>query len=480
VNLRTKSIKATFWSGADVFMRQGLQFFITILLARLLAPEDFGVIALLQSIIIVAGLFVDSGFSSALIQRKTITHIDESTVFFFNLVIAALMSASLYLLAPWIAIYFEIPVLESLIHVMALNVFVGAFGSIHNTLLTKRLDFKTLLKIGAFATSISGSMAIVMAWQGFGVWSLAWQTLLSSVLNVIFLWKLHPWRPRLVFSLVSLRSLFRFGSYMMLSGILDTIHTQIYAVLISKLFSARDLGYYARADSTHQLPVGVLARILNRVAFPIFSEAAEDRTLLLKVVRKVLVVTMLFNIPLMLVLAVLSEQFVITLFGDKWLSSVPYLEILCLAGVIWPLHVVNLNALMAQGRSDLFFRLELIKKFIGIPLVMLASLHSVLAIAWVMVLQGLISFIINAHYSKVLLGYGAKNQLQDILPYLVIGLLVAVSVWSGSLLMDLSPEAELVILSAGGGALYIAICYTFRLIAFKEIIDIIARRNHLT
>jgi teichuronic acid exporter len=476
LSLRSKSIRAIFWSGADVFLRQGLQFFVSILLARLLAPEDFGVIALLYVFISLASLFVNSGFSSALIQRQDITHTDQSTVFFFNLGMAALMSLVLYVAAPWIAAFFELPILQSLTYVMALNVFIGAVGSIHNTLLTKALDFKTIMKVGGVATFSSGLLAVLMAWSGYGVWSLAWQSLLSSLISTALLWKWHSWRPSWEFSLTSLRSLFRFGGYMLLSGVLDTIYTRLYSVLIGKFYSARELGYYTRAESTEQLPVDVLTKVLNRVAFPVFSEAAAEPERLARGMRKVLVTIMLLNIPALLGLAVLAEPLVITLFGEKWLPSVPFLKVLCLSGVIWPLHVINLNALMAQGRSDLFFRIEIIKKLVGVLLLVLASLHSVMAIAWATVLLGVIGFFINAHYSGVLLSYGSWQQLRDIQPYALVGLAMAASVWAGSHVLHWAPAAELVTLTVMGASFYFVACYLLRLAAFNEIMAIIRRR----
>ncbi|HRD67243.1 MAG TPA: lipopolysaccharide biosynthesis protein [Candidatus Competibacter sp.] len=479
LSLHQKSLRAVFWSGADVFMRQGLQFFISILLARLLAPEDFGVIAMLYVFIGLAGLFIDSGFSSALIQRQDTTHTDESTVFFFNLGMGALMALALCAAAPWIATFFELPILQNLTYVMALNLFIGAFGSIHNTLLTKTLNFKTIMKVGGVATFCSGLLAIAMAWWGFGVWSLAWQTLLSSLITVSLLWWWHPWRPHWEFSLLSLSRLFRFGGFLMLSGLLDTVYTRLYAVLIGKFFSARELGYYTRAESTQQLPVSILTGVLNRVAFPVFSEAAVDPQRLARGLRKVLVAIMLLNIPAMLGLAVVAEPLVVTLFGAKWLPCVPFLQVLCLAGVLWPLHVINLNALMAQGRSDLFFRIEVIKKVVGVVLLVLASLHSVMAIAWLRLLLGVFSFFINAHYSGVLLGYGPWRQLRDILPYGGVAMVMAVSVgWAGHAL-HWPPAAELVALSVLGATFYWVACRWLRLAAFDEVITMIRRRNDL-
>lgn len=477
LSLRLKSIRATIWSGADVFLRQGLQFFISILLARLLAPEDFGAIAMLWLFNALGSTFIDSGFNSALIQRQDVTHTDESTAFFFNLFSAAVVFIILCALAPWIAAFFGLPILQSLSYVIALNLFVGALGSIHNTLLTKALEFKIIMKVSVAATSVSGLTAVALASLGYGVWSLALQILLSSLISVALLWFWHPWRPCLTFSLASFRRLFRFGGYMMASGVLHTVYTGCYAILIGKLFSARDLGYYHRAENTQQLPGFILTRVLNRVAFPVFSEAAADPTRLARGIRKLLVAIMLLNVPMMLGLAVLAEPLVAVLFGAKWRPSVPFLQVLCLAGVILPLHVINLNALMAQGRSDLFFRIELIKKSIGLPLLVLASLHSVLAIAWVVVLDSLVSFFINAHYSKVLLGYGAKRQLQDVSPYFAIGAAMAVIVWWSAKAVDFSPIVELSMLSILGAAIYFSFCYLFRLAAFNELVEIVISRG---
>ena len=494
MTLTQKSLSAIMWSGADIFMRQGLQFFVSILLARLLSPEEFGLLAMLSIFTGIAGLFVDSGFSLALIQRQTITHKDESTVFFFNLGTGLLVALGLCLAAPWIdrffdqpilqdktflitlklytvpwlASFFELPVLQSLTYVMAFNLFVGSFGSIQGVLMTKALDFKAMMKIGVVASLLSGALAVVLAWKGFGVWSLALQSLASTLITVVLLWMRHPWRPQWVFSVISLRSLFRFGGYMLLSGLLDTLYTRLYSVIIGKLFSARELGYYTRADNTQQLPVNVLISVLNRVALPVFS-AAADKALLVRGMRKVLRTIMLFNIPIMLGLMVVAEPLVITLIGEKWLPSVPVLQVLCLSGVIWPLHAINLNVLMAQGYSNLFFRIEVLKKIIGVVAIVLASFHGILAIAWSQVIVGILCFLINAHYTGVFLDYSAWKQTRDLLPYLAVSVLMTLAVWPIHIYSTLYPTAELGLMIGSGGLFYLLACRLFRLEAFNDL-----------
>lgn len=476
MSLTHKSLTAVFWSGADVFMRQGLQFFVSILLARLLSPEDFGLLAMLYLFTSIAGLFIDSGFSSALVQRQNITPEDESTVFFFNLGAGLIVALGLCWAAPWIAAFFEQPILQSLTYVMSLNLFLGAFGSIQSVLLTKALDFKTPMKIGAVASALSGILAVILAWQGFGVWSLALQSLASTIITVILLWLWCPWRPRVVFDLTSLYSLFRFGGFLLLSGLLDTFFTRLYSVIISKLFSARELGFYTRAAGTQQFPVNVLTNVLNRVAFPVFSAAAADKRLLARGMRKALQTIMLFNIPLMLGLIVTAAPLVITLFGEKWRPSVPILQILCIAGALWPLHVINLNVLIAQGHSNLFFRLEIWKKIIGVIAILVASFHGILAIAWSYVIADILCFLLNAYYTGIFLGYSAWKQTWDLLPYLAVSALMALAIWPIHIYSTLPPAVQLGLMSGLGAFVYLIACRLLNLTAFNELLSALIRR----
>lgn len=469
MSLTQKSFAAVFWSGADVFLRQGLQFFVSILLARLLSPEDFGLLAMLYLFTGIAGLFIDGGFSSALVQRQDITPTDESTVFFFNLGSGLVVTLGLCWAAPWIAAFFEQPALQDLTYAMALNLFLGAFGAIQNVLLAKTLNFKLLMKIGVVASLLSGVLAVILAWQGFGIWSLALQTLASTGLTVVLLWWWHPWRPQWVFSLAALRSLFRFGGFWLLSALLDTLYGRLFNILIGKLFSARELGFYTRATSTQQLLANVLTSILNRVAFPMFSSAAADKVQLVRGMRKALRTIMLFNIPAMLGLMVVSEPLVVTLFGEKWLQSVPLLQVLCLVGVLWPLHVINLNVLIAQGYSNLFFRIEVLKKIIGVVAIGVASFYGVLAIAWSQVIVGLLCFLLNAHYTGIFLGYSAWNQMRDSLPYLAISVFMILAVWPIHLYFALSSAAQLGLVSGVGILIYLLACRLFHLAAFDEV-----------
>lgn len=453
-----KTASAAKWSALDVFMRQGVQFAVAIVLARILAPEDFGVVAVLTLFIAVAAVFVDGGLSSALVQRQNTTHTDESTVFFFNLGMGAVSGVLLCAAAPWIATFFTQPVLRYLSYAMAFNLFVGAFGSIQTALLTKEMNFRTTAKVGVVSSVVAGAVAIYMATQGYGVWSLVGHTVASGLATVLFLWIWHPWRPAWRFSIESLRSLFRFGGYEMASTLLDAFANNLYSILIGKMYSVRDVGLFNRARNTHLMPVMLMMNIAQRVAYSAFSSVAGDKARLVRGLRQAQAITMFINIPVMVCVIVLAEPLVLTLFGEQWLPCVPMLQVLGLGGILWPLHILNLNVLKAQGYSDLKFRIEVIKKVMAISLTVAASYYGVMAIAWAQVALSISGYFINTHYTKVLLAYSGLNQLRDLTMNFVAVIPMAVVVYLLTDIMQTLPIIELVVAGTLGGGIYLLTC----------------------
>jgi teichuronic acid exporter len=472
--LKHKAVSATIWNGIDTFTRQGVQFIITMILARLLTPTDYGTVGLLSIFFGVAGVFISSGFSSALIQRQEISDVDLSSVFYFNAGIALLFSLLLCAVAPWIAAFYNMPVLTPLTRLMAASLFIGAFGSIQSTLLTKSLNFRRLCIISLATMAVSGSVAVILAWRNYGVWSLAISTVAGTCITTLLLWVLSSWRPRFVFSVTAVRSLFRFGGFLLISGLLDTLFNRLNTLVIGKFYSPQDLGYYSRADGAQQLPASLLSSIISRVTFPIFSAAQNDKELLRAGLQKAIAVVMMLNIPIMLGMAVTARLLVLVLFGEQWLPCVQYLQILCLGGILWPLHILNLNILTAQGYSNLFFRLEVIKKVIGIVILGAACFFGIYAIAWSIVVTSVICFAINAHYSGLFLNYGTVPQTVDLLPYLAASLVMVVCVWGASMLPLHAPILLLATQVLIGTAVYTLICYIFRLSAFTESIQLLA------
>lgn len=464
-----------------MLLSRGAGFLISMILARLITPEEFGIVALLLLFSGVAGLFVDSGFGAALIQKREHTFDDECTVFWFNLIAGTIAGALLALAAPWIARFYAQPILEPLTWVMAANLWLSAWMVVHNALLTKKLHFRTKMKAGVTATVISGTLAIVLAMDGWGVWALAAQTITATAVNVALLWILHAWRPAWIFSVHSFRRLFRFGGFMLLSGLLDVVASRLYTVLVGKLYSAGDLGFFTRASATKDLPQGVLAGIFSKVAFPVFSAQSHDAVRLREWLRVALVTMMAINLPVMLGLCVTADAVVVTVYGPQWRPAVPILQVLCGVGALWPLQLANLNVLMAQGHSNLFFRLEVIKKSLLVVMVVLASRYSVLAIAWGMFASSIVAFFINSYYTEKFLGYSAWRQLSDIAPYALLASAMAAVIWIGAgFIADQPVILRLMIEVVAGAAIYIGVGRALGLEASHRAGQLLTARSHAT
>ena len=416
---------ATLWSALDVVLGQGLRFAITVVLAQLLSPEEFGTIALLALFIGIAGVFVESGFGAALIQRQDITEEDQSTVFWFNIAAAILVAAVLVAVSPAIGTFFGNPVLAPLTAVLAASIVVGSFGAVQRVVFTRRLAFRPLAVAGVVSAVVSGLCAIALAARGYGPWALAWQTFIGDLTGTLMLWAMSPWRPQLVFSLASARRLFGFGGYMLVSSLLDIAYTRTYTLLIGKFYGPADLGQFNRAEATAALPTTLLTSTIARVAFPALSTISHDKERVRDAMRLGLKAIMLVNAPAMLGLAAVAKPFILVLYGPQWLPAVPLLQVLCLGGVLMPLHVLNLQVLMALGRSDLFFRLELIKKVVGVSILVAASVFGPMGIAWGVVIAGIIALLINTSQTRQLIGYGAWAQLRDVTPAIMLAALMA-------------------------------------------------------
>ena len=465
--LKQKAVTATLWSGIDIFIRQGFQFGISIVLARLLSPEEFGTIGLLYLFTGIASTFVDGGFSNALIQKQLITRIDESTVFWLNLTLGIVFMFGLWFSAPWIAEFYHLPILIPLTQLLAINIPLSALGAVPATLLTKKLDFKSQMKIGVVSSIASGIIAIYMANQDYGVYALAAQALTSAALSTILLWIACRWYPLLSFSVSSARSLFRFGGYLLASGLLDTLFGRIYTLLIGKLYGASDLGFYTRADSTTGQLSGLIATLLSRVAYPVFSAANQDKDFLRRGLARSIQVVMFFNIPLMLGVIGVAENAVTVVYGEKWLPCVTLLQILAAAGLLGPLHLLNLKALLSMGHSGVFFRLEIIKKIIGIALLVAGTMNGLLGLAWSQVVFSIIAFFINAYYSGVYLSYGAFKQTRDFVLPMLIGMGMLAIVVSIDYVYLYSTPTVLVIQIIAGSLFYILASHLFKISALK-------------
>ena len=424
MSINHKAVNAVIWSGVERLSGQLIRFVIGVILARLLMPAEFGLIGMLAIFIGVAQVFVNCGFGEGLIQKQNATHRDECSVFYLNIAFGVFAGALLYAAAPWIASFYHQPILISLTRLMALDVVINSFGIVQTMLLTKEIDFKTQLKVSVISTVISGGIAVGMAMQGFGVLSLAAQVLIGDALRVVFLWVFHAWRPSAVFSLSSLRELLPYGSRMFASGLLNSIFTEIYSLVIGRIYSPAALGLFTRAKQMQQLPVDNLCNIVGRVSFPVFASVQHDKALLKRGLRKAARGLVMINFPLMIGLAVVARPLVLVLLTKKWEACVPYIQLLCIGGALYPLSLIHLNALAAQGRSDLFLRLEIIKKVVLAVSVAVTFRYGVKGLLIGDIIVSTISCCLNSHYSVRLIGYSWKEQILDLLPYLAISALM--------------------------------------------------------
>jgi teichuronic acid exporter len=428
--LETRAASAAWWSTLEILARYGVQFVVMVVLARLLTPDDFGLIAILLVFTSIGTLLVDSGFGAALIQRQQTTADDETTVFIFTMVVGAATALALALSAPAIAAFFGQPKLIDLTRVMAVVLPLGAFGAVPDALLTMRLNFKARARAEATASLCSGIVAIVLALRGLGVWSLAWQGIVSIGLRGMLLWASSGWRPRGSYRAASFRSLFGFGGYMLLSGLLSAVAVRLQSLMIGKLFDSRALGFYTLAQSTQSAPASFMGQVLSRVGLPVFSTIAHDREKLVVALRSSLRMAMFLFVPCMVGIAVVAQPLIELLYGARWVTAAPILSVLALGSALWPVHVLNLAAISAQGRSDLFFRLEIIKQIASIALVLAFAHWGPLAIAWSALWAGLFSAGLNTYYSERLLGYGWFAQLTDQWPTLALSAVAALMGWA--------------------------------------------------
>lgn len=466
--LRGKTIKGARWSLIDNIANQGITFLVGLVLARLLTPEEYGLIGIITIFIAVFNSIVDSGFSNALIRKTDARDIDYNTVFITNLVVSVVLFFALFFSAPFIADFFSQPLLKPLSQVMASIVIINAFAIIQRTLLVKRIDFKTQTKISLISSITSGVIGIGMAFYGYGVWSLAGQQISRQLLNTIFLWVYARWYPKLQFSWNSFKELFGFGWKLLVSSLIDTVWKEIYQVVIGKCYSSATLGQYTRAQQFGSIFSSNLNSIIQRVSYPVLSSIQNDKERLKQAYRRVIKVTMLVTFTLMLGLAAVSKPMIQVLVGDQWLMAASLLPIICFQMMLYPLHSLNLNMLQVQGRSDLFLRLEIIKKCVAVIPILLGIFIDIYWMLWGSVCTGFFAYYLNSYYSGKYLNYSMMAQLKDILPSFGVAALMAVVTYIVSLL-PLSPYLLLPLQLLVGTIVTVLLCECFRLEEYREL-----------
>lgn len=460
------------WSALENVTRLGVTFVVSIVLARLLSPEEYGLIGILTIFIAIFNAIADSGFTSALIRKQDATDTDYSTVFYTNLVLSVVLAAVLFFCAKPISIFFERPELVSLTQVMSSVVIINALSIVQRARTTKAIDFKTQTKITFISSIGSGVIGIVMAYMGYGVWALVGQQVSNQLLTTLFFWIYNKWMPKLVFSWASFKEMWAFGSKLLASGLIDTAWKEAYQVVIGKCYSPATLGLYTRAKQFADLCSSNLTSVVQRVSYPVLSSIQDDRLRLKGAYQRVIKATMLPTFVLMLGMAACAEPMIYVLIGEQWLECVPMLQIICTYGMLYPLHALNLNMLQVQGRSDLFLKLEIIKKIVGIGPLLLGIFVNIYWMLAGTLVTSLISYYLNAYYSGPFLNYSIKEQVKDILPSFGVAVAMAVPVYAMSFI-PLNPFILLPLQIVAGAIITIAICETTKLPEYIELKGIV-------
>jgi len=427
MGLRKETLSGLIWTFIQQFSVQLIGFSISIILARVLMPAEFGLIAMLTVFISIGNSLLDSGLASSLIRSPDLTQADYSTVFYFNLGGSILMYVLVYLAAPLVSDFYHQDLLTLILRVYALDFILNAFFSVQNARLTKEMNFKVQMMIQIPAVLIGGLAGVFLAVKGYGVWSLVWMRLLQSFLSTLMYWLTSGWIPDLVFNKSCFKKHFHFGYKMTLTGLLDILYRNVYVLIIGKYYSALQLGFYARAESVSQLPVTNIAAIINKVTYPMFSKIAEDDVKLKEVYQKMMQQVLFWNTPVLIFLAVIAAPLFNFMLTAKWLPAVPYFRILCFIGIMYPLHACNLNILKVKGRSDLILKLEMVKKLICMLGILMVIPYGIYGLLYFQLFFSFAGYYINSFYSGKFISYSITEQMSDVAP------IIGTSVFTGLL-----------------------------------------------
>lgn len=472
MSLKKQASSGFTWTFIQQFGHQFIGFLVSMILARILLPEEFGLVGMIGIFIAIGTGLMDSGLNQSLIRGKEMDQGDYSTVFFFNLIASIILYVIIYFCAPLIANFYDQPVLTNLVRVYCLIFIISSFAAVQNARLTKKLDFKTQTIIAIPASIVGGIVGITMAYTGFGVWSLVWNSLVVSLVGTVQLWLYSKWTPDLIFDIKKFKDHFNFGYKLALSGLLDKIFNNIYLIVIGKYFAASQVGFYTRAETLKHLPVRNIANALNKVTYPLFATIQDDDLRLKRVYRQLMQMVTFVVSPVLIFMAVLGEPIFVFLFTEKWLPAVPFFQILCATGILYPIHAYNLNVLKVKGRSDLYLKLEIIKKvFIAISIA-IAIQYGIYALLYSQVLLSVFAFFLNSYYTGKFIGYTAFQQSRDILPIILLSTLAGGVIYLTDVYTFLGGQLNIIrILTGGiiGLAVYLLFAYIFKLSSLTHI-----------
>lgn len=479
-NFKHSVISSLFWKFLERSGTQVIQFIVQIILARMLLPKHFGLIAIIVIFTNIAGIFVQSGFSTALIQKKETDETDFSSVFYMNLVLSIILYFILFFTAPVISDFFHEHELTSLLRVLSLVLFFGAINSIQNAVISKKMHFRNLFYSSLGAIIVSGSIGILMAYKGYGVWALVINYLVNSFMVTTIMWFTVKWRPKMIFSFKRVTSLFKYGWKILVTSLIYSFYNDLRSLVIGKMHTSEMLGFYNRGTQFPSLIVTNIDGSMSSVLLPALSLQQDDIQKVKALVRRAVISSTFILFPLMFGLAVIAKPLVIILITDKWLPSVPYLQIFCFVYAIWPIHTVNLQAINAIGRSDVSLKLQIIKRSLDLGILAVTVFWGVYAIAVGALVSGILTSFINAYPNKRLINYSYHEQIKDILPSLLLSASLSLVVMIVSFI-KMPLFLELIVKVIFGGVFYLAMAHLFKVEAYTYLVstikDLIRKRQ---
>ncbi len=474
---KSKIMSSLFWKFAERIGAQGVNLIVSIVLARILAPEDYGAVALITIFIAICNVFIENGLSTALIQKKDADDLDFSSVFYCNILISTILYIIIFFTSPLIAKFYEIPELTALIRVLGISILIAGLKSVQNAYVSRKMIFKKFFISTSVGTIGSAFVGIWMAYHGYGVWALVTQQLFNTTVDTLMLWITVKWRPIWAFSIERLKKLFKFGWKMLCSALLDRIYNELYELVIGKIYNSESLAYYNKGNQFPSIVAENINGSISSVMLPALSNEQEDKEKVKRMMSRSMKLSSFILFPMMVGLAAVAEVFVILVLTDKWLQAVPLMQLLCFSYIFWPIHTVNLQAISAMGRSDIYLKLEVIKKVVGIVALLISCPFGVTVMAIMKIITSIISIFINAYPNKKLLNYTLKEQFKDILPAFSISLVMGAIVFIMGKIINiasLSPIKLLLylILQVGVGAVvYIGLAYVFKFESFTYLIN---------
>lgn len=427
-NLKKKAQKGVFWSMIDNIGSQSIQFIFAIIIARLLTPEDYGIIAMPTVFIALSQCFVNSGFSGAIVRKHDIKKEDLSTAFLFSVSLGIIFYLILFISSPLIASFYKQPILTELLRVTALSLIFNPLFSIHQAILTREMNFKSLAFITLISSIVSGCIAIIIAYLGYGVWALVFQQVSTFAVKTLLMWFYSKWKPIFCWSVESFEYLWGYGSKMLASSLLDTTYKNLSPVIIGKYYTSADLGNYTRASHFADLPSQNITGVLQKVTFPLLASIQDDDERIKRNYHKLIRISSFAVFPTMIILSAIAKPLVLIILSEKWIGCVLFLEILCFTRMWFPVHVLNLNLLQVKGRSDLFFKLEIVKKIVGLIAMIVTLPFGIIYFVISGLFTSILSLFINTYYTGKYYNLTFISQMRDVLPIFCVSMISFVSI----------------------------------------------------